>query len=510
MDVLERASETERTERTERDDDDQQTAAEAALDDLPTFPLHCLPPTLAAYCQAAATALDPTMPPDVVALPILATIGSLMGNRLALEMKPRSWIEYPVLYVGIIGESGTAKSGAIKAATAPLRKIEHLADDAYSAAMRDYKAAKIAWSAAKPAARGPEPALPKKRRIVTTDSTFEALIANLEHTPGMVMVRDELAGWIGSMDAYRGGKGADRQNWLSMWSSADITVDRKLGGTISLRSPVVGVVGGIQPSVLPLLQRDSRVADGFIERLLMSSHRLRIPDWSDQFIPEPVWADMQSLMAAIDSLPASVPAPGESPGVMIHLGRDARALYVSWYRSVRRGALREESASMRSFASKVRNNVLRIALICHGVWHAEADPTVLVDSSAIEQAIEIGAYLEPHYRGFLGEMDRQRTMLPASAGKRGPEAVPLPDRIVRLLAGAGGTITRAHLTSRLGNVRVRDLDACLDAMAFQQTIRAETVETTNGRAARLYHLCAAQRNGKEDHTETLEVRTRRV
>jgi hypothetical protein len=68
-----------------------------------------------------------------------------------------------------------------------------------------------------------------------------------ENPRGVVLVRDELAGWVLAMNQYReGGKGADQQFWLSAWSGANVTVDRKgthAAGPLRVRHPFVGVVG---------------------------------------------------------------------------------------------------------------------------------------------------------------------------------------------------------------------------------------------------------------------------
>jgi hypothetical protein len=58
------------------------------------------------------------------------------------------------------------------------------------------------------------------------------------------------------MNQYKaGGKGADRQFWLKVWSNAPVKVDhksRKVPAIIS--DPWVSVVGSIQPEILPELK----------------------------------------------------------------------------------------------------------------------------------------------------------------------------------------------------------------------------------------------------------------
>jgi hypothetical protein len=45
----------------------------------------------------------------------------------------------------------------------------------------------------------------------------------LEDNPrGLFVYRDELTGWVRSMDQYKGGKGSDRQHWLNLWSTDEV------------------------------------------------------------------------------------------------------------------------------------------------------------------------------------------------------------------------------------------------------------------------------------------------
>jgi len=72
-----------------------------------------------------------------------------------------------------------------------------------------------------------KPKPPIFQHVITTDATTEALASMLAGSKGTLLFRDELAGWVKSMDQYRSGRGADRQHFLSMWSRSPIKVDRK-------------------------------------------------------------------------------------------------------------------------------------------------------------------------------------------------------------------------------------------------------------------------------------------
>ena len=94
---------------------------------------------------------------------------------------------------------------------------------------------------------------PVCERYVTTDTTIEALAAMLAgQFDGLLVSRDELAGWLGGMAEYKGGKGSDLGHWLACWSGVPLTVDRKTGAVKMLHVPraAVSIVGGIQPGVL--------------------------------------------------------------------------------------------------------------------------------------------------------------------------------------------------------------------------------------------------------------------
>lgn len=99
----------------------------------------------------------------------------------------------------------------------------------------------------------PDP--PQAEHFVVSDTTVEALAPILQANPrGLLLARDELAGWIGSFDRYagKGGAGADSANWLSMFNAESIIVDRKTGvpRTIHVSQAAVCVTGGIQPGIL--------------------------------------------------------------------------------------------------------------------------------------------------------------------------------------------------------------------------------------------------------------------
>ena len=90
-----------------------------------------------------------------------------------------------------------------------------------------------------------------------------------QDSPGVLLERDEFGAWVNSFDAYRGGRGGDRQDWLSLWAGKGLKVDRKGADPLFIPHPAISVVGGIQPDMLGLLRNDAG-QDGFIDRILFS------------------------------------------------------------------------------------------------------------------------------------------------------------------------------------------------------------------------------------------------
>src|SRR5262249_30303401 len=160
-------------------------------------------------------------------------------------------------YVALVAPPSSGKSQAMKMAVDPLKKIEKEQGDHYAAAKERYKRDKAAFEEEKRArarrsvssppkprpgavvpvkgldADGPEPPTPVQtpappprpiRRRVMLDKVTgaEKLIRLLSENPrGLLQCKDELTALIGGMNQYRGGRGDDRQTYLSLWSGAD-------------------------------------------------------------------------------------------------------------------------------------------------------------------------------------------------------------------------------------------------------------------------------------------------
>ena len=156
--------------------------------------------------------------PSYLALPLLTAIAAAIGNTRRLELK-RGWSAPAILWGAIVGESGTAKTPAFKLVMRPVRERQRKALERHAEEMKQYEAdlarwekEMAAWKRDKNATDDPpeKPDPPQAERFIVSDTTVEALAPILLANPrGLLLARDELAGWIGSFDRYAGkGKAA--------------------------------------------------------------------------------------------------------------------------------------------------------------------------------------------------------------------------------------------------------------------------------------------------------------
>ena len=211
--------------------------------------------------DAAAAAACPV---DYVAGPLLASVSTLIGNARWAQAWP-GWDEPPHLWAVVVGDSGTGKSpGGDCMMRGVLPEIERRMGGDYPDRLRDWQAAvefdKIAMKRWKDEFREaqekkkPLPPIPKsmapdiapeKPRLRQHDITIEQAGAVLATAApkGVMMVRDEIAGWLSGMDAYNP---AGRAFWLEAYGGRPYRVERRKHGTepIEIERLVVAVYGG--------------------------------------------------------------------------------------------------------------------------------------------------------------------------------------------------------------------------------------------------------------------------
>ena len=415
-----------------------------------TFPIACLPGLLRRYAEEGARAVG--VPVEMVALPLLVGAGATIGRHRSLVLKP-GFQQIPVLFAAVVAPPGSAKSPAQSAALRPVRHLQHLAVEKYRRALQLHEADS---GAGKTASR------PALDNLYTTDATMEAIAPMLTVSPGLLVHFDELLAWTNGSNAYRSGKGADRQNWLSIWSCSPIKINRKTADPVYVSRPAVSVIGGIQPDVLGKLHDPSGGRDGFIERILWIFPDVQPALWTSATISERTLNEVLQLFGALRQPPA------DGSGV-VELAHDALSIWIDWYND-NQLKLPHLYGLEAGYASKLPIQVARLALILH----AASDPTCrqrMLAGQTMRDAIELGEYFRIQFS----------EVLPLITGRDVGHLKALKTTVSTILRN-GGRWSRTDLHGALhGGTSAHDLSRALGELAAEGKVIKETDVGTRGR-----------------------------
>lgn len=453
------------------------------------FPVDSLPDPLRSFTRDCAKAIGSDA--SFVALPALAVAASCIGNNYRVILK-RGWTEPAILWCCAVGESGTLKSPGFKAVLRRVREVQQKLIDEHRKAMEDH-AGEVArhevnekkWKSAGCVGDGPvAPEAPPLRRLIVSDCTVESLAPILLANPrGVLLARDELAGWIGAFDRYAGGKGSDAPNWLSMYDGETVVVDRRSGvpPTIYIPSASVSVTGTIQPGTLARVFSAEQRDNGMLARVLLAMPPGKPARWSDAEVSEAVEKRFATMIDNLLSLAPGVDEEGRPRPRLIGLDTKAKDAFVAWH-DRHAGDLAEQTGDLAAAFSKLKGACARLALIFHCCRVADGDATLAdparIDLASIESAIAIVEW-------FKDEARRIYAML--SEGDEGRKRRQLVEWIER----KGGSVTVRDLTHGLRQFR-GDADGArkvLDELADNGDGRwKQSLGDKGGRPTERFHL----------------------
>jgi hypothetical protein len=384
------------------------------------FPVDLLDPFWGDWVQAHASARS--APVDYVAAGLLTGAAALIGNARWALASPE-WKEPPILWTAVVGAPGASKSPALEPALELLRRIEFDAMEASRPARETYEEeAKLAEAKAAEWERQVREALQDRKdpperptdavepqpvplpRLVVGDTTPERLGGILQDNPkGLLMSRDELAGWLASFGRYSQSAGGERAMWIEAYGGRPYTIDRqKHPEPTIIPRLTMSVLGGIQPDKLPSVTGGAD--DGFASRFL----------W---FWPDPVLGfrlhrkpidSTQPLLALrrLHGLSLRSDEDGKLQPVYVPLSEAAGALLENYANEARRQAL-EATGPLAGVLSKAPGYALRLALVLEYLAWAgsmQFEEPRSIGESTLEAAIGlIDGYFLPMAQRVLGE-----------------------------------------------------------------------------------------------------------
>ena len=261
-----------------------------------------------------------------------------------------------ILFMALIGTPGSGKTHPINFAVAPFLRLDKSSIQKYQNSLEE-------WRKTPADSRGKKP---KAKQFRVQDITMEAITKILGETRrGIFVFVDELKGWVSSFNKYRNG-GGDLEQWLSLYNGVPITVNRKGEDDITfVADPFVGVIGGMQPGILPRLFGGSNMDNGFFYRLLFVNNnddgkpllwkRADIPSGSDE--------EWRRFINSILRLTGYF--NDKEIETVYTFSDDAWDYLVDWQNGIEERNAEDEPASVTAIFRKIQDYCLRFCLIIH-------------------------------------------------------------------------------------------------------------------------------------------------
>lgn len=428
---------------------------------------YLLPPTIAAAIETRARYL-PCDGPSAV-LPFLAAVAGLVKLGTEVEGSAVAGYRVPVnLFACLVGRSGAKKSpigrllveAPTQALRAELTRSNQREREAWEEACRELKKGE------------PRPPAPQPKRLAVSDFTGEALAAQLQTQEaaglGLLVNRDELSGLFGSLNAYRGGRGADEQQLLELFDGSGLSSLRIVGDRHYSRSQL-SIWGSTQPDVLRQL-----VADGDASGLWARFLFVPLPE---RAVPLPLAtssAEVAEVEAAAQTLADACGAVYRLPPQTYRLAPAAAERFAHYELNRQRAALGASIGAQSALYGKSAGKVLRLAGVLHLLQIAAGeisnrDP---IEPGTIERAAALVDHLDAWALGLHAEV--------AAGGVGG-----LMRTVHRAAEAAGGPIRWKEVQNRLTRAQRKETDPAAVAEAMRALAAAGYGEVEAGKRGAL-------------------------
>jgi len=326
--------------------------------------------------------------PAVALTAILAGISSVHKTGTELVLQRNQNFRVPsTIYAALVSPSGQKKSPIFhNIIRQPLNTLEKEKLTAYDAAMADYEATLQQWEETK---EGEKPQKPKDPPIYYfTNATGEAIPVQAGKDPGKTLLAliDELAGYFNSSNAYRNGRGSDKQDLLSYFDGSGQTILRASGVRVNLKNIYLSIFGTIQPEVLKRYMEDCSDPDGNWARFLFVNQPLQAATLHD---------DDGMAVQISDRLTHFYRQTDQLPEMEYRLSRQAFKRYQGVYDQLERLRVTHPQSGMAAVYSKMEGYIGRLALNLHTLWELDAGkacPDEEIPLFIMEMAIQLAKF----------------------------------------------------------------------------------------------------------------------
>jgi hypothetical protein len=324
----------------------------------------------------------------VVLTALLASASSLHKTGTEVVLKQNwNFRVLPTIFAALVSPSGQKKTPILNnIVRQPLNRLKQDKIAAHEAAMADYETAMQQWEQTK---QGEKPKEPKDPTLYYfTSATGEAIPVQAQKDPDKALLGliDELSGYFNSTNAYRRGRGSDKQDLLSYFDGSGQTVLRANGVKVNLSQIYLSIFGTIQPEILKQHMEDCSDPDGNWARFLFAVQPLQaaVMD-SDDEVTVQISDRIYEFYRQIDRLPE----------MKYHLSREAFKRYQGVYNQLERLRVTHAHSGMAAVYSKMEGYIGRLALNLHVLWElAEGKdcPSAEIPLHIMEMAIQLSRF----------------------------------------------------------------------------------------------------------------------
>jgi hypothetical protein len=344
-----------------------------------------LDPSVALPLERVAKWMGTT--PAAMLTTLYPVIGSLLkvGTRLEL-IKATDFYAVPVVYTGVVCESGGQKTPAQKTMLKPLFALQDEAEIEYKERLLDYQQ-ELSERKKNKDNDEPAPEQPVPREYYTTDATSEAiaLIQSQQPTEGFLGWFDELPALFKSQGQYKNGRGADGEKILSGRDGTGFKVNRASGKRLVVNQSAYSITGSLQPLILRQMMGDFTDANGQWARFLWTVMQVQPAPYPDDAIPFDVSGLLKGIYKRLKNLPP----------ISYTLSSPAKKLYRNWYNELDQLKMAESRQGLRAVYSKMKGDTGVLALLLHcfnGCVVEGSTPDLEVDEVTMAAAIKLSKY----------------------------------------------------------------------------------------------------------------------
>lgn len=328
------------------------------------FPMACLPEAMRRYVEEKARSLNQN--PAGLAFALLVQAGAHVGAAVKLRLK-NDWFVAPILWLGVIGISGSGKSPLLAAGPGLVKDKEKELFELHRQEVKKYDMVKKAYEHELKIAckqgnfedfRDP-PTEPRRRKISVTTATIEGLHRDIEDNPrGLFLLYDELASFFG--DTERNQRAGASSEWLSGYNGSFINSSRKKADETYAGEACWAVAGASTPERLEeILRKGGRVSDGTLSRFCLVWPP-EAEGISHEDVSENVIAAMKNILIDLHDVDF---VDGKSHYVSLDAG--AGRMWKAWQEEIYRKKNNVDTDAETSFLAKSEEVLARIALILH-------------------------------------------------------------------------------------------------------------------------------------------------